>query len=277
MVVARTDQAVFDQYVDALPTAQNAVDSMPGWASIFPSHFGLVAGSVPLFEDGRIVWLKEIFGDMMGRHVLELGPLEGGHTYMLDAAGAIVDAVEANKSAFMRCLISKEITGMVRARFHLGSFVAWLEEVERNYDLIVASGVLYHMKDPLHLLRLIAARTSALYVWTHYFSDAALPESDPRRKLFAAKPTVERFEGLEIRLYRRTYAGAQHSTGFCGGLFDEHHWIERDDLFRVLEQLGFDSISIEHDDIAHVNGPAFSLFARRTKTLRLSDGPGPRG
>ncbi len=83
------------------------------------------AGATPLFDDPRITWSNDRFGEMgipggyVGRDVLELGPLEGGHTYLLDRMGVkSVTAVEASSRAYLKCLIAKETFGMSpRARF----------------------------------------------------------------------------------------------------------------------------------------------------------------
>ena len=54
--------------------------------------------------------------------MLELGPLEGAHTYMLDRAGASeVVAIEGNTRAFLKCLITKELLSMPSARFLVGT------------------------------------------------------------------------------------------------------------------------------------------------------------
>jgi hypothetical protein len=113
----------FERYVSSAPCWQNAVDAVAGWNTAFPPHYGVTAGSVPTHSDQRIVWALECFGPLVDRHVLELGPLEGGHTSMLEAAGARVDAIEANELAFLRCLIRKEIVGLTRSKFWLGDFV----------------------------------------------------------------------------------------------------------------------------------------------------------
>src|SRR5450631_2648286 len=102
----KPDDAAFGQYVETLPTLQNAIDCLPGWNSAFPERFGVTAGPLHLYNDPRIHW-------------------EAGRTAYLDAAGAEVDAVEANKLAFMRCLVAKEIYGLARAKFWLGDFVKW--------------------------------------------------------------------------------------------------------------------------------------------------------
>ena len=264
-VEPKNGDSAFAQYLDELPSPQTAVNAVPGWVSMFPPNVNVTAGGMPLFQDERIVWVLQQFGPVDGRRVLELGPLEGGHTYMLDAAGALVDAIEANKPAFLRCLVAKEIVGTRNAHFFLGNFIKWLQKDTGKYDLIVASGVLYHMSDPLDFLRLVAARCNALYLWTHYFSDELLPPGDGRRALFAPHPEIVYFDDIRVRLYQRTYAGTQTTTSFCGGMFDQHRWIDRSDLLRVLTALGFADLTIAHDEPSHQNGPAFSLFARRAE------------
>jgi hypothetical protein len=255
--------ALLDRYVAGLPSAQTAVDALPGWNMALPPSVGVKAGEVPFYEDPRIHWALAQFGPLAGRSVLELGPLEASHTFMLERARpAKLDAIEANSLSFLRCLVVKELLGLKIARFHLGDFMAWLEQRPDRYDLIVASGVLYHMVEPVRLLEAIAARADAMYLWTHYASDAAMPKGDPRR-MFISEPDVIECRGVRVRRYRRSYLGAWKEQSFCGGMHDLHHWLERDDILALLAALGFADLSIAHDDPGHRNGPAFSIFARR--------------
>jgi predicted RNA methylase len=62
----------------------------------------LRAGQARLLEDERILWALARFGPLDGQSVLDLGPLEGGHTYMALQAGARrVVAVEGNARHFL--------------------------------------------------------------------------------------------------------------------------------------------------------------------------------
>jgi hypothetical protein len=258
-----TSAARLADFDERLPSAQNAVDLVPGWNAAIPHDPPLDAGKMALFADPRLAWLLSKLGPLTGRSVLELGPLEGGHSFMLERAGAAsIDAVEANKLAYLRCLIFKEIVGLKTARFHLGDFLKWLDEVDRSYDLIVASGVLYHMRDPLRCLELIARRSATVYFWTHYVTDEAMSRSDRRRSVFVEDET-QRFRDNRIRLYRRSYHGADRTAVFSGGPTDEHRWMHRDDFLRVLALLGFDDVQIKFEQPDHVNGPAFSVIARK--------------
>lgn len=266
--VARSPSSVdlLDNYVAGLPVPQNAVDALPGWNMALPPDAGAVAGAAPFYMDSRIIWALEQFGPLKGKSVLELGPLEASHTYMLEKAGAgKIQAIEANRLSFLRCLVVKELLGMTTARFYLGDCQTWLERHHDRYDLIVASGVLYHMQEPTLLLERIAARTDALFLWTHYMSDAAMPAGDPRRQAFDGQTTIVERHGVPVRHYQRSYHGAWRQKSFCGGMLDVHQWLERDDILALIGALGFDDVRIAHDEPAHQNGPAFSVFARRTQ------------
>jgi len=253
----------FDAYVSSTPCLQNAIDAVAGWNTAFPPHLGLRAGSLATYNDPRILWAMENFGSLQGCRVLELGPLEGGHTSMLEAAGAQVDAVEANQRAFLRCLVTKEILGLTRSKFWLGNFMKALENWQQSYDLIVACGVLYHLTNPLSLIELVAKRTGAVYFWTHVVTDEAMPRSDPRRLVIAPDVEDHQFHGMKVRAYRRTYANAQENVAFCGGLNDDHRWLHRDDLLGALKVIGFTDIRTSHEEPNHPYGPALSIFARK--------------
>jgi hypothetical protein len=259
--------SLFDAYVNEMPSLQNAIDIVPGWSTCFPPTVNVKAGHLATYQDPRIQWAIECFGSLEGRKVLELGPLEGGHTLMLDRAGAQVEAIEANQLAFMRCLITKEIMGMSNTRFWLGDFVKWLENKTENYDLIIASGILYHLIDPLHLIDLISNRTKAVFLWTHVMSDEAMPLDDPRRIVFDQNIEETLFHGVNVRTYRRTYLNAETNPAFCGGMQDEHRWINRNDLILALGAVGFDDIRINHDEPQHQFGPALSIFAQKTAEI----------
>ena len=61
---------------------------------------GFETGSSALFDDIRIKWLEAQLGSFAGQRVLDLGPLEGGHTCMMENAGASVVAIEGNQRPF---------------------------------------------------------------------------------------------------------------------------------------------------------------------------------
>lgn len=250
-----------------MPSAQNAVDVLAGWNHALPESVGALAGAGHFHDDPRILWALEQFGSIEGKRVLELGPLEAAHTTLIDRREpAVLHAVEANKLAFLRCLIVKELLDLKHAKFFLGDFTKWLELGTHRYDLVLASGVLYHMQDPVHLLELISRSTNALYIWTHYYDTRAMPVHDLRHTPFVGDPDVQLVNGIPVHLYTRSYHGAWQSKSFCGGIHDLHRWIARDDILSLIRSFGFDDVRIAHEEPNHQNGPSFSIFAKRSQT-----------
>ncbi len=260
----RTSTELLDHYVADLPSAQTAVDAVPGWIGAMPPESHARAGDLSFFLDPRISGLLSLYA-CAGKNVLELGPLEGFHTYMLHQAGAAsLDAIEANALAFIRCLITKETLRLDRARFHLGDFMKWLEAREQRYDLIVASGVLYHSHDPVRLLELIGEKADAVFLWTHYFDDTVMPRGDLRRVPFSEQVELRECRGVQVRLHERSYYKAWRDPAFCGGLQDRHFWVDREDILALLSAFGFDRLTICDEEPDHQNGPCFSVLAERS-------------
>jgi SAM-dependent methyltransferase len=255
---------ILDQYVRSAPTPQLAIDIFAGeWSSALPDRLGVTAGAAALFADGRISWLIEHLGGVAGRRILELGPLEGGHSAMLHDAGAEVVAVEGSTRAYLKCLVVKELLSLNRCSFLLGDFLEYLRTTDEHFDVVVASGVLYHAPDPIALLEAIAAVTDRVAIWTHYF-DADVVGADPAKaRLFESAPEEVEWRGHHLRLHRRAYLEALQWGGFCGGPETSALWMERDGLMAVLGELGFAEVAVQRDDPHHQNGPCIMLCAER--------------
>src|SRR6185437_1981184 len=124
-----------DLYSNEVPCEQTAFDIFSGeWSSAVP---GFQTGTNPLFNDTRIHWLREQLGSLGGKRILELGPLEGGQSWMMEQAGAQVTAIEANERAFLKCLIVKNALNM-KAKFLHGDFRPYLASAEESFDLVTA-------------------------------------------------------------------------------------------------------------------------------------------
>jgi SAM-dependent methyltransferase len=249
-----------DAFIKTAPPEASPFRMFEGeWSSEIPG-FGF--GNARLFDDFRVRWIEEQAGGFAGKRILELGPLEGGHTYMMSRAGAShITAVESNTRAFLKCLIIKN-QFEINAKFLLGDFQAYLRECRQNFDLVLASGVLYHISDPAALLSNIARVTSKVGIWTHYY-DAAVMKSRPELAIkFEAAPVRKTFGKVELTLYRQEYLDTLKWRGFCGGNAAISYWLTRDSLLTVLSELGF-RIELGHETTDHPNGPAILLFASR--------------
>jgi len=257
---------VLDNYVAGSPTAQNIVDIFDGeWSSRLPEHSGLSSrpGNAQLFSDSRMSWAQATLGDFRDARALELGPLEAGHTYFLHESGASeIIAVEANRRAFLKCLCVKEIFGLHRARFLLGDFLAYLDNSAEKFDVAFASGVLYHMTEPMRLLELLARCSDKLFVWTHYYDDRVICDSAVLSRRFSPVYS-DRHHDFTYEYAIHSYAQALDWSGFCGGPREYSKWLSRDTILDFLRAHGFSRIDIAFDEPNHPNGPAFAICARR--------------
>jgi hypothetical protein len=263
---------VLDSYTEEAPSRQAALDIFKGeFVSAMPAdHPELKAGSVFLFDDQRISWLAGRV-DLDGLDVLELGPLEAGHSYMLQNSGAKrVTAVESNSRAYLKCLVTKEIFHLDRVDLLYGNFVEYLRRRPRRFDLCVASGVLYHMRNPIELIALIAAATDRVFFWTHYYNDVVISKDSTVRARFSQAEPV-RHDGLMYPVRQYNYgAEALSSQTFCGGSAAFSYWMEREDILSCLRHYGFTDIEIAFDHADHRNGPSFALLAQRGSCPRAA-------
>ncbi|MEM8493351.1 MAG: methyltransferase domain-containing protein [Pseudomonadota bacterium] len=249
------------------PSDQAAVDIFEGmWSTRFKEIES--GGTFDAMIDARVTWLLEQLGDVAGFNILELGPLEGGHTVSLEAAGARVLAIEANMGAFLRCLVIKNYFNL-EAKFLYGDFTKFNVE-EQRFDLVFACGVLYHMKNPVEMLEKFAACSDRLFIWTHYFEPdlskwSPLLSNELDRGKWKLDNVINRLSnGVTVRMVHQSYLESLGWDGFCGGTEDYSYWIFKEDLLALLESLGYRSIKIAFDNVQHQNGPSLALLAERT-------------
>jgi len=253
------DATVNERYVEEPPSAANAIGLFDGqWSSKLP--IDVETGPIDLFHDERVISCVEALGGVAGQRVLELGPLEGAHTHLLrrGLGAASVTAIEANTSAFLRCLVTKEVLGLDGVEFLLGDCRPYLAETDERFDLAVAIGVLYHFDDPVPVLANLARITDRIVIWTHVYDDDVGGDLEAR---FDA-PVTKGHDGVSYRLHPYRYEAALDWSGFCGGTQPTAAWIERDDLLAMIDRLGFEVVLRRDQD--HPHGPTITLaLARR--------------
>ncbi|MGC9346643.1 MAG: class I SAM-dependent methyltransferase, partial [Anaerolineae bacterium] len=246
---------ILDYYMMEAPSRQSTLDIFKGeWSSRLPDP-ELNAGDVNLFDDPRIKWFIEQLGGVEGKTVLELGPLEAGHTYMLERAGAAsILGIEANTRAYLKCLVIKELFGLQRSHFLCGNFMAYLADYEGHFDVCLASGVLYHMTDPVALIAHLANVTDHVCIWTHYY--------DPDILAFSVHQPSE-YDGFSHMLHVVGYGEERDWAGFCGAGTSHRCWLTRDEIIGAFEYFGLSNITIGLEEPDHPHGPAITLIASR--------------
>lgn len=252
---------ILDAYTSSAPHPQNAIDIFKGeWASKLP---GLQSGAAELFDDSRLTWADEQLSGFRGKHVLELGPLEAGHTYMMEKLGAeSITSVESNSRAYLKCLIVKETFGLQRAKFLYGDFIEYLRSQDTKFDICFASGVLYHMRNPVELIDLACHVADKVYLWTHYYDRPTILANPTLTPKFPSNSESE-YKGQKYTLYRYEYQAALNSKGFCGGSAPYSAWLAKNDILNSLRRFGFNNVEIAFDDLHHIHGPSFAVAAMR--------------
>ena len=259
-------------YCRQSPSSQTMADIFKGeWFSAFPAQYGIEAGTINHFDfsvDPRVQWTDQtLFSGLKGLRVLELGPYEAYNTWQLEQLGATdVIAIENNKISFLKCLVVKEITGL-KASFLHGDFIPYLDHcvaANERFDILWASGVLYHQTRPLDLLEAISKVTTKVFIHTHYYDEqmiAANPELksyfNPRKNEFHER------DGFKVELFYKSYKGSNRGAMFSGGAQDYSFWLKKEDIFAFLKRLGFSKITIEVDTPDHSNGPGICFLAEK--------------
>ena len=252
-------------YISGRPDRQKILDLFKGeWSSRLPEETGLVTepGFAALFEDVRISWAEEQFGGFTGKSVLELGPLEGGHSYMLQKGGAeSVTAIEANSRAFLKCLCVKEVLGLDKVNFLPGDFNDFLDATDARYDMVIASGVLYHMTEPVKLIERLSKVTDNLFLWTHYYDKENMSEVESVARQFGEAELLE-YDGETYETSLHDYSTKDLGwDGFCGGPRPTSLWLTKESIIKALRRYGFSKIETAFEDGSRENNPSFAVCA----------------
>jgi len=249
----------FRKFEHRKPSAQNAVDIFSGhWASdLAPLIPGVQAGSSALFyADSRPAQAAQVFGmngRLDGMNILELGPLEGAHSFAMERLGASsILSIEANVEAFLKCLIIKEILNLRYTRFMLGDVMEFLKENRNRFDIIFCSGILYHMENPVQLIKYISNYTDKCFVWTHYFDVDHYPGS--------ARTPCQHPDGYT--LYQLEYPDMNYEK-FWGGNRPIASWLTREDILKIFSASGMVNIQIIEENLDHPGGACFTFAASR--------------
>jgi len=254
-------------YARSAPRIQQTLDIFSGqWASKFPSPLGATnAGTACLFEDPRVDWaigkLRQSGFDLTQTDVLELGPLEGGHTYMLAKAGArSVTAIEAHSGAYLKCLVTKELLGIERVSFLFGDALKFLRENGREFGLGFACGFLYHMTDPAEIIAQLARQCRALFLWTVGW-DKEFVRLGTKEAGGIGPSHFAEYGGFRHRLHRHDYGRVENYTMFWGGPASHAYWMELDEILAAVKYFGYTAISFERESTIY--GSALKIFAHR--------------
>jgi 2-polyprenyl-3-methyl-5-hydroxy-6-metoxy-1,4-benzoquinol methylase len=194
---------------------------------------------------------------LAGRRAVDLGCLEGGLSFELWRAGLQVLGVEVREDNLARCR-------RLQAYYGAGGEMEFLQadvrefRPARPYDVVVCSGLLYHLDDPaayLHALGELTAPGGLLFLDTHVApEDVDLPACEYRPWL---SPLMSREQdGLTLRWreYAEDVTKAESSIGNAVSL-----WLDADSHVELLLRAGFARVF----EPAGYYGPGETALKRR--------------
>lgn len=200
-----------------------------------------------------------LFGgpDLRHKQALDLGCLEGGLSFELRRAGLSVLGVEGRADNVARCQL-------IQAHYaSLGGLAFIHADVRefrpgRTYDVVVCSGLLYHLDDPAAYLGALGELTAPgglLYLDTHVApDDNDLPACEYRPWLSPLKSRTDGDLTLRWREYVEDVSQAESSIGNTVSL-----WLDADSHVELLLRAGFDRVF----EPAGYHGPGETALKRR--------------
>jgi SAM-dependent methyltransferase len=237
-------------------------DNRGPWVTRFEIDGQAFGGEYDASADTRLSLFKQAAGPLSGKRILELGPLEGGHTLELARTGARVVAIEGRESNYNRCLFIKAVYGLTDVEFVLGD-VRSLGPAHGQFDVIFNVGVLYHLDEPWKLLQALGGLAPRMFLWTHCSS----PE-DARASIEVAGVTMHGRvfrEGMVRRRLSRFLPGRwwlrPQLKDPLSGLQSDSFWPASESLEAMLKATGWGLVQWLSYDPDAVPGPAASIWA----------------
>lgn len=208
------------------------------WVTRFRIDGREYGGKADLMDDGRIQQFVDAFPDCAT--VLELGSLEGAHSFSLARRLQRVVAVEGRSENIARARFVQQLLGIENAEFVEADLETNPIERFGRFDAVFCVGLLYHLPRPWLLLDQLAAVTSNVFLQTHYSEHA--------------EATVDGMQGRPYREFGRDDP--------LSGLSSESFWLTISALTERLQRGGFDVELLEVDPTPR-NGPIVTLAARK--------------
>lgn len=212
------------------------------WVTKFVVDGGEYGGDFDAARDERVDWFFEHVPDT--KRVMELGSLEGGHTFNLASRPQVehVLGVEGRKTNVEKAEFARDLLKVENAEF----VTANLEETDLStfgeFDAVFCSGLLYHLPEPWKLIEQISRVSPSVFIWTHYAKEEA------------ANATRNGVKGMTYQEF-----GLEDPLS---GMSPDSFWPTLDGLQEMLKEHGFENITLIKDEPEHPHGgPAITLAA----------------
>jgi hypothetical protein len=198
-------------------------------------------GAVSAVGDPRVDQFFRFAPD--AKTILELGSLEGAHTFILAERPGIqrvlaLEGRELNlrKARFVQALSKLPNVEFAQANLENSDLAAF-----GKFDAVFCSGLIYHLPEPWKLIAQLRVVAPKLFIWTHYAPDA---EADIV------------IGGLRGKIHHEGGAAEPLS-----GMSSTATWLTLGSLISSLTTSGYGTVHVIHNDLTHANGPAVTIGA----------------
>ena len=184
--------------------------------------------------------------DMKGKRVLELGPFEGRDTYSLEYIGAReVISIEGRIENYLKFNVVKFFFLNVTTPIY-----GDIEKIDLKkfgyFDFCLARGILHYQTNPVKIFRQLSEITDNLWLGIRLAS-----KDFPR----TAEVECEGYKGRTISCsYDNVFSGLQKYA----------IWLYKEELLRLLKNLGYSSITIvKEPDVYNEKGNTAEIYVRK--------------
>lgn len=174
--------------------------------------------------------------------ILELGSLEGAHTFMLAEHPRVrrvvgLEGRPANirKARFLQDLFAIRNVEFVQANLEADEFAPG------QFDAVFCCAVISHLPEPWKLLQRLPAIAPKLFLWTVYSDDVSA--------------------GEVVDGYRGHYQAEAGMADPLSGLSDRSFWLSLGSLIEALTRSGYRRIDVIENDLRHPAGRGVTLGA----------------
>lgn len=209
------------------------------WITKFRIDERVYGGDFDAMNDPRVRWFLDSFPGL--RRVLELGSLEGGHTFALAKEVEYVRGIEGRDYNVGKANFVRDLLGVRNCEFTIMDIERQDLSALENFDAVFCVGVLYHLCRPDLILKRLSNIAPRLFLSTHYVVEPA------------ANKKMGQWRGAWYKEY-----GIDDPLS---GLSRKSFWPTLGSLLDMLADSGYESIHIIKNDRQNPNGHVVTLTA----------------
>jgi SAM-dependent methyltransferase len=176
-------------------------------------------------------------GSLTGKTIADLGCNEGGFGVEFARLGAKESVgIEARDVSVQRCELVRKLAGLENLKFIRGDVKEELARWPDSFDIVFASGILYHVADPHKLLSDIfrACREAVLI-------DTAVASREAPSHWCSEEIVSRTFGGKSYqgRVFPEPDASIRESTLWAAWSNESSFWLLEDELLSLMRDVGF--------------------------------------